>query len=71
MSGEAKQHTGVDRPDPRQIEILCRMAPYQRLRQAFALYDFARRRVAAHIRSRHPELSEEEVRVLVRKRFTR
>jgi len=47
------------------------MAPYQRLRQAFALYDFARRRVAAHIHSWHPELSEEEVRALVRERFRR
>jgi len=61
----------MDRPDPRQIEILRRMAPYQRLRQAFALYDFARRRMAAHIRSRHPELSEEEIKSLVRGRFTR
>jgi len=61
----------VDKPDPRQIESLRRMAPYQRLCQAFALYDFARRRVAAHIRSRHPELSEEEVQELVRERFSR
>ncbi len=71
MGEETRRRMEVDKPDPRQIEILRRMAPYQRLRQAFALYDFARRRVVAHIHSRHPELSEEEVKALVRERFSR
>jgi hypothetical protein len=48
-----------------QLEAYRRMTPVQRLRIAFEMADSLRRLSAAGVRSRHPEYTEEQVRLAV------
>src|SRR5438128_2059180 len=48
-----------------QIEIYRRMAPEQRLKQAFEMTEFARALSAAGVRARHPDYTERQVRLAV------
>ncbi len=57
--------------DHQQIEILKKMSSSERLNLSFNLYDFARQRVESEIRHQSPELSDNEVNLLVNKRFSR
>jgi hypothetical protein len=49
------------------IEILRRMTPEQRLRKAFELRDVARELFRRGLRSRHPDMAEDELAALERK----
>jgi hypothetical protein len=49
------------------IEILRRMTPEQRLRKAFELRDVARHLFRRGLRSRHPDMAEDELTALERK----
>ena len=59
----------LDRPDPRQMEILRRMTPGQRVGIAMQMYAQARRIKAAALRSFHPDWTEEQVQDAVRRAF--
>jgi hypothetical protein len=48
-----------------QLEIHRRMPPWRRLRNALEMGDLARSLSAAGVRSRHPEYTEEQVRLAV------
>ncbi len=48
-----------------QLEIYRRMPPWRRLRAALEMGDMGRSLSAAGIRSRHPEYTEEQVRLAV------
>jgi hypothetical protein len=48
-----------------QVDIYRRMAPSRRLELALQMSDTLRRVVASGVRSRHPEYSEEQVRIAV------
>ncbi len=48
-----------------QLEIFRRMPPSQRLEQALALSETVRRVAASGVRHRHPEYTEEQVRLAV------
>jgi hypothetical protein len=48
-----------------QLDIYRRMAPSRRLELALQMSDSLRRVVASGVRSRHPEYSEEQVRLAV------
>jgi hypothetical protein len=48
-----------------QIEIYRRMAPEKRLRQALEMSEFARMVSASGVRQRHPDYTEEQVRLTV------
>ena len=48
-----------------QIEIYRRMAPEQRLKQAFEMTEFSRRLCAAGVRMRHPNYTEHQVQLAV------
>lgn len=52
------------------IDILRRLKPKDRLKAAFELYEFARRRIVADLRQRYPNLTEEELMREVKKRFS-
>jgi hypothetical protein len=53
-----------------QCDIFSRLTPTERLRRTFDLMDFAERLSAAGIRQRHPEYTDEQVRVaLIRMRL--
>jgi hypothetical protein len=53
-----------------QCDIFRKMTPTERLRRTFDLIDFAERLSAAGIRERHPEYSNEQVRMaLIRMRL--
>lgn len=56
---------------PRQADILRRMSTAERLRAAFALYDFARARISAYLREMEPGISEEALAAKVRERLSR
>jgi hypothetical protein len=47
------------------LEIYRRMPPWRRLRAALEMGDLVRRLSEAGVRSRHPEYSEEQVRLAV------
>ncbi len=55
--------------DIKQIEILCRLKPYQRIKIAFELYDFARARISAEIKRNNPTISKEELLRTLNERF--
>jgi hypothetical protein len=61
----------VDRPSPEQIARYRAMTPEQRFHQASALYWTARRLRTAHERALHPEWTEEELAIHVRRVFLR
>jgi hypothetical protein len=48
-----------------QIEIYRRMAPEQRLQQAFDLSEFTRELSAGGVRARHPDYTERQVQLAV------
>ena len=48
-----------------QIDIYRRMPPEERLKQAFAMTEFARTLSAAGVRSRHPDYTEHQVHMAV------
>ncbi len=48
-----------------QLEIIRRMPPHRRLEQALAMSDHVRRLVADGARDRHPDYSDEQVRLAV------
>jgi len=48
-----------------QMEILRRLSPEQRLRQAFELTELARAISAAGVRARHPDYTEHQVHMAV------
>ncbi len=54
-----------------QDEILRKMPGWKRLKISCDLYDFARALVRSRIKSKHPELGDEEVERLVTERFKR
>ncbi len=54
----------------KQIESLRRLKPYQRIRIAFELYDFARSRIAAEIKRGNPGITEKELLNKLNNRFT-
>ena len=53
----------------RQIESLQRLKPYQRIKIAFELHDFARSRIAAEIRRTNPDENEKDILNQLNKRF--
>lgn len=53
----------------KEIELLHRRGTIGRLRIVFELHEFARSRLTAHFRSRHPTWPSERVRTAVRERF--
>lgn len=59
----------VDRPDPRQMEILRRKTPAERLQIGLRLCAEARKIKAAALRTFHPDWTEEQVQQAVKKAF--
>jgi hypothetical protein len=60
------------KPQPnraKQIEILRRMTPGERLKQAFALSDFGRRLFFSGLRTRFPNASDDEIRRIALERM--
>ena len=57
--------------DNQQIKILKKMSSSERLNLAFNLYDFARQRVESEIKHQNPNLNNNEVNILINKRFSR
>ena len=57
--------------EKKQIERLKSLKPYQRIRIAFELHDFARARVGAEIRRNNPDLSEKEILERLNERFVK
>jgi Rv0078B-related antitoxin len=55
--------------DDRQLEILRRMTPQQKLRVTMMLWHSVRRLKLAYLRQQHPELSEAEVNRRVKEAF--
>ena len=55
----------------KQIEVLRKKSTAERLRSAFGLFDFARRRITAEIRRLNPRISASELIKLVNQRFAR
>lgn len=53
----------------KQIACLRRLKPYQRIRTAFELYNFARARIAAEIKRNNPNITEKELLNTLNKRF--
>lgn len=53
----------------KQAAIYRRMRPFERLRVALGLHEFARRRLSAAIRGEHPHLTERELQEAVLRRF--
>ncbi|HYE32510.1 MAG TPA: hypothetical protein VEH27_13855 [Methylomirabilota bacterium] len=51
------------------LEILRKLTPEQKLKQAFQLYWFARRLKAAWLRQQHPQWTEEQAQEEVRRVF--
>ena len=51
------------------LEIVRKLPPYKKLEASFALYDFARERVAAELRLIKPQISEAELKNELKKRF--
>jgi hypothetical protein len=68
MADEPERPETDEREDP-QVEILRRMTPEQKLRDAERLYWSARELKAAWFRSEHPEWTEEQVKKAVRDAF--
>jgi len=58
-----------DEASPEQIEILRRMSPEQRYRAARALYWTLRKHKKDFLRSLHPEWSEQQLDVEIRRIF--
>jgi DNA-binding PadR family transcriptional regulator len=54
----------------RYLEILRRMTPEQRLRKAFELSEMGRELFRQGLSQRHPELSSDDLEVLLRKRLS-
>ncbi|MGE0547869.1 MAG: hypothetical protein AB7O24_02750 [Kofleriaceae bacterium] len=61
----------MDRPSPQQVERYRAMTFAERLRQAEALYWQARHMREAYERSLHPDWSDDQIKSLVRRIFTR
>lgn len=61
----------VDRPSPEQLARYRAMTPAERLRQAQRLYWSARLQREAHERTLHPDWTDEQIRVHVRRIFLR
>lgn len=59
----------ADRPDDKQREIFRRMTPQQRLNTSFRLYWSARQLKEVALRTLHPELSDEEIKIRARECF--
>lgn len=59
----------ADAVQEKEIELLRSRGTIGRLRIAFELHEFARSRLTAHFRSRHPAWTSERVRAAVRERF--
>lgn len=55
----------------KQIEILRKKSTAERLKLAFDLYDFARLRVETEIIRQNPNLPKNEIKKILRKRFSR
>lgn len=53
----------------KQIESLRHLKPYQRIRAAFELHNFARLRIAAEIKRNNPGITEKELLGKLNKRF--
>jgi hypothetical protein len=53
----------------KQVEILREKSTAEKLRLAFGLFDFARKRIAAQTSRLNPELSPSEINKLVNQRF--
>lgn len=53
----------------KQIEILRRLKPPDRIKIGFELYDFARSRVASEIRRNNPDITKEELLNRLNERF--
>lgn len=60
-----------DRPSPEQIARYRAMTPAERLKQSYALYWTARRLRAANERAMHPDWTDEQIEVHVRRIFLR
>jgi hypothetical protein len=54
----------------KQIEYLRHLQPYQRIKVAFELYDFARSRISGELKRNHPELNNKELLSKLNERFT-
>jgi hypothetical protein len=57
-----------DELHPQQMAIFRRLSPARRSEMVFEMCDFARRVVAASVRSRYPDISEEDLHRHVRER---
>ena len=55
--------------EQKQIELLRRLKPSNRLKIAFELYDFARSRIAAEIRRNYPGITQEQLLDKLNQRF--
>lgn len=53
----------------KQIESLRHLKPYQRIKTAFELYNFARSRIGAEIKRNNPDITKEELLKLLNERF--
>ena len=58
-----------DEPSEKQIEILRNLRPKDRLKAAFELHEFAKIRIAAFLKQRHPDLSLKKLNDMVYERF--
>jgi len=59
----------VESLNPRQIRVYRRMTGEQRFRIGFEISDFASRLAIAGIRHRHPDASDEEIRIRHRQSY--
>ncbi|MBI4584841.1 MAG: hypothetical protein HY717_12570 [Planctomycetes bacterium] len=53
----------------KQVEIYRAMSPSQRIQAACDLHDFAQERLIVHLKTLHPEKTDEEILVEAAKRF--
>ena len=51
------------------LEILRKIPPYKRIQSSFELYDFAKERLTAELFLQNPQMSEQEVKKIVKERF--
>ncbi len=70
MAAEGRLPARVEVVDEVMAEVLRRKTPAERLAIAFGMWESAREMLTSHLKSSHPEWSEEEVRREVARRFS-
>ncbi len=67
----SREHRQRERMDPEMADALRKMTGSEKLRVASGMYSAARRMLASHLGSRHPDWSEEAVQKEVARRLAR